>query len=80
MRCGGCVSKVKSTLEEHSSVVNASVNLATETAMIRARLGDSQESAAMEEGRPQSGMLHDLGAHLAEVKSEHRSFVHEGNH
>lgn len=38
MKCGGCVSKVKKLLEAEPPVVGASVNLATETAMVRVRV------------------------------------------
>lgn len=35
MKCGGCVSRVKGLLEEQPEVAAATVNLATETAMVR---------------------------------------------
>lgn len=35
MKCGGCVSRVKGLLEEQPEVATATVNLATETAMVR---------------------------------------------
>ena len=38
MKCAGCVSRVKGLLEGQPPVVGASVNLATETAMVRVRL------------------------------------------
>lgn len=38
MRCAGCVSRVKVLLERESAVQAASVNLATETAMVRVLL------------------------------------------
>jgi len=38
MRCAGCVSRVKSLLEAEPSVTSASVNIATETAMVKVRL------------------------------------------
>lgn len=74
MRCGSCVSKVKSILEGDPPVVGASVNLATETAMVRVLLDGAADagSAAAEEGRslhphghPTS--LGGMAAHLAEV-------------
>ncbi len=41
MKCGGCVSHVKRLLEEQPGVAGASVNLATETALVRVRLSDA---------------------------------------
>ena len=38
MRCAGCVSRVKSLLEAQEPVIRASVNLATETAMVKVSL------------------------------------------
>ncbi|GLI68631.1 hypothetical protein VaNZ11_013109 [Volvox africanus] len=38
MRCGGCVSHVKKILEAQPGVTSASVNLTTETALVRVRL------------------------------------------
>jgi copper chaperone CopZ len=38
MKCGGCVSHVKTILEQQPGVVSASVNLATETALVRIKL------------------------------------------
>lgn len=35
MMCGGCVSRVRRVLEGHQAVTTASVNLATETALVR---------------------------------------------
>lgn len=35
MKCGGCVGHVKKLLEDHPSVTAATVNLATETALVR---------------------------------------------
>eukprot|EP00208_Stichococcus_sp_RCC1054_P001455 CAMPEP_0206141838 /NCGR_PEP_ID=MMETSP1473-20131121/14353_1 /ASSEMBLY_ACC=CAM_ASM_001109 /TAXON_ID=1461547 /ORGANISM="Stichococcus sp, Strain RCC1054" /LENGTH=960 /DNA_ID=CAMNT_0053536563 /DNA_START=260 /DNA_END=3142 /DNA_ORIENTATION=+ len=78
MRCGGCVSKVKSILEGDPPVVGASVNLATETAMVRVVLGGGDNAAAAaataEEGRSsptqQASGDHrsaSLAVHLAEL-------------
>lgn len=41
MKCAGCVSRVKGLLETQPPVVGASVNLATETAMVRVRVPPS---------------------------------------
>jgi copper chaperone CopZ len=38
MKCGGCVGHVKKLLEEHPAVLHATVNLATETALVRVSL------------------------------------------
>eukprot|EP00878_Enallax_costatus_P020490 GHUV01021666.1.p1 GENE.GHUV01021666.1~~GHUV01021666.1.p1 ORF type:complete len:204 (+),score=40.69 GHUV01021666.1:977-1588(+) len=38
MKCGGCVGHVKKLLEEHPAVLQATVNLATETALVRVTL------------------------------------------
>ncbi|WIA18868.1 hypothetical protein OEZ85_003541 [Tetradesmus obliquus] len=38
MKCGGCVGHVKKLLEEHPAVLHATVNLATETALVRVTL------------------------------------------
>ncbi|KAF6256790.1 hypothetical protein COO60DRAFT_1527733 [Scenedesmus sp. NREL 46B-D3] len=38
MKCGGCVGHVKKLLEEHPAVMHATVNLATETALVRVSL------------------------------------------
>eukprot|EP00879_Flechtneria_rotunda_P013037 GHRR01013616.1.p1 GENE.GHRR01013616.1~~GHRR01013616.1.p1 ORF type:complete len:215 (+),score=63.37 GHRR01013616.1:127-771(+) len=38
MKCGGCVGHVKNLLEQHGSVLHATVNLATETALVRVRV------------------------------------------
>lgn len=38
MKCGGCVGHVKQLLEQHASVSAATVNLATETALVRVKL------------------------------------------
>lgn len=38
MKCGGCVGHVKQLLEQHADVSAATVNLATETALVRVKL------------------------------------------
>ena len=38
MKCGGCVGHVKQLLEQHPLVSSATVNLATETALVRVKL------------------------------------------
>jgi len=38
MKCGGCVSHVKDLLEKHPDVIAATVNLATETALVKVKL------------------------------------------
>lgn len=38
MKCGGCVGHVKQLLEQHAGVSAATVNLATETALVRVKL------------------------------------------
>lgn len=48
MKCGGCVGHVKKILEEQEGVTGASVNLATETALVRVHLAagaDAQQVA-----------------------------------
>lgn len=54
MRCAGCVSRVKVLLEREAPVQAASVNLATETAVVRVVLpsgGDAAPAAAEEVGQ-----------------------------
>ena len=46
MRCAGCVSRVKVLLEREEPVAGASVNLATETAVVRVRLPAEGDAAA----------------------------------
>ncbi|KAL0050296.1 hypothetical protein WJX82_008307 [Trebouxia sp. C0006] len=46
MKCGGCVSRVKRILEGHANVTQATVNLATETALVRAALADESSKHA----------------------------------
>lgn len=59
--CGGCVSRVKRVLEGHEAVTTASVNLATETALVRVLLPSSHDNAA------QAIMM--LSKELAQVRS-----------
>uniref|UniRef100_A0A061RM52 Cu2+-exporting ATPase n=1 Tax=Tetraselmis sp. GSL018 TaxID=582737 RepID=A0A061RM52_9CHLO len=47
MKCGGCVGRVKRTLEEVPEVTSASVNLATETALVRVILPEASDEAAL---------------------------------
>jgi Cu2+-exporting ATPase len=46
MRCGGCVGHVKRVLEEQPGVIEASVNLATETALVKVSLAAAAAAAA----------------------------------
>jgi copper chaperone CopZ len=46
MKCGGCVSHVQDLLEKHPDVISATVNLATETALVKVRC--SQGSSGTE--------------------------------
>lgn len=46
MKCGGCVSRVKRILEGHVNVTQATVNLATETALVRAAVADESSKHA----------------------------------
>jgi Cu2+-exporting ATPase len=47
MKCGGCVGHVKQLLEQHPSVTTATVNLATETALVRVKLEAGAELATL---------------------------------
>lgn len=63
MKCGGCVGHVKKLLEEHPAVLHATVNLATETALVRVTLAQGAD-------------LDKLAADLAQVRvNSHISFV-----
>lgn len=62
MKCGGCVSRVKRILEGHSYVTQATVNLATETALVRAAMSDEQDGHAQR--------LEVVGKELAQALSE----------
>lgn len=57
MKCGGCVGHVKKLLEEHPAVVHATVNLATETALVRVTLAQGAD-------------LDKLAAELAQVGAD----------
>ncbi|KAL0041395.1 hypothetical protein WJX79_002096 [Trebouxia sp. C0005] len=62
MKCGGCVSRVKRILEGHANVTQATVNLATETALVRAALAD--------ESSKHSERLEVLGKQLTQALGE----------
>jgi copper chaperone CopZ len=47
MKCGGCVGHVKQLLEQHPSVTAATVNLATETALVRVKLEPGADLTAL---------------------------------
>lgn len=47
MKCGGCVGHVKQLLEQHPSVTAATVNLATETALVRVKLEPGADLTAI---------------------------------
>lgn len=55
MKCGGCVGHVKKLLEDHPAVLHATVNLATETALVRVALAKGAD-------------LDNLAADLAKVR------------
>lgn len=67
MRCAGCVSRVKEILMGEDNVKGASVNLPTETAVVRVILPDMDKDIEM--GTGHSDALEDLGDHLAFVLS-----------
>lgn len=54
MKCGGCVGHVKRILESQPGVASASVNLATETALVRVLVprggGGAMAAAAQQQG------------------------------
>lgn len=62
MKCGGCVSRVKDLLEEQPEVAAATVNLATETAMVRVA---PEALSGVADGKVE--MLMGLGKKLAQV-------------
>ena len=68
MKCGGCVSQVKGLLERQPTVTMATVNLATETALVRVVLPgcDSSADTALTPRR-----LQELGEQLAMVSMRH---------
>lgn len=55
MMCGGCVGSVKRILEGHGSVTSASVNLATETALVRVLYSAARGGAASNAQQSLSG-------------------------
>jgi copper chaperone CopZ len=62
MKCGGCVGHVKKLLEEHPAVLHATVNLATETALVRVSLAAGAD-------------LDKLAADLAKVRNFYDSVI-----
>jgi len=80
MRCAGCVSRVKSLLEAEPSVTSASVNIATETAMVKVRLpppavdvelGQGKNSIPPSLSKPNQSPLALLGTSLATMLTNH---------
>ena len=72
MMCGGCVGSVKRILEGHNSVTSASVNLATETALVRVLYSQDHSSNGSVKGAEASngssgGAVQQLGGDLAQV-------------
>lgn len=61
--CGGCVSRVRRVLEGHQAVTTASVNLATETALVRVIIGDLSAL------KSRSGVLQDISSELTAVRT-----------
>ena len=59
MMCAGCAGRVRRLLEQTPGVASATVNLATETALVRVRLGDQAADA-----QPDGGLLAALSARL----------------
>ncbi|PNW77162.1 hypothetical protein CHLRE_10g424775v5 [Chlamydomonas reinhardtii] len=74
MKCGGCVGHVKKILEEQPGVTSASVNLATETALVRVLVprGSRQQPSGSSGngGSGGGGALAALGEKLAQVLSK----------
>lgn len=72
MKCGGCVGHVKKILEEQPGVTSASVNLATETALVRVLVprGSRQQPSGSSGngGSGGGGALAALGEKLAQVR------------
>ena len=64
MKCGGCVSQVKGLLERQPTVTMATVNLATETALVRVVLPGCDSGADSVPRR-----LQELGEQLAMVSA-----------
>jgi copper chaperone CopZ len=69
MMCGGCVSRVRRVLEGHEAVTTASVNLATETALVRVVIADTQAQKGHERA------LHAISCELAAVRFFLHAFV-----
>lgn len=65
MRCAGCVSRVKQILLDEECVVGASVNLATETAVVRVVMPGEVDIEVGGQGK-----LEELGEELAHVLTE----------
>ncbi|KAI8112356.1 hypothetical protein M9434_003679 [Picochlorum sp. BPE23] len=65
MRCAGCVSRVKQILLDEECVLGASVNLATETAVVRVVMPGDVDIEVGEQGR-----LEELGEQLAQILTE----------
>ncbi|KXZ56166.1 hypothetical protein GPECTOR_1g142 [Gonium pectorale] len=67
MKCGGCVGHVKKILEAQPGVTAASVNLATETALVRVLV--PRGSGGARGGGNNGAALAALGDKLAQVLS-----------
>jgi Cu2+-exporting ATPase len=66
MKCGGCVSHVKDLLEQHPDVISATVNLATETALVKVRCspgGGGTEGLAQQLAEVSQGWVGQVGSH-----------------
>lgn len=68
--CGGCVGSVTRILESHDSVTSASVNLATETALVRVSTGgltnsSNSSSSSSSDNGASGGSMDALAAALA---------------
>ncbi|KAG2440429.1 hypothetical protein HYH02_010314 [Chlamydomonas schloesseri] len=68
MKCGGCVGHVKKILEEQPGVTSASVNLATETALVRVLVPRGSKSGGG--GAAAGGALAALGEKLAQALTD----------
>ncbi|KAK9817276.1 hypothetical protein WJX72_012145 [[Myrmecia] bisecta] len=66
MKCGGCVGRVKTLLEEQPRVTQANVNLATETALVHVQLAASAGAKEAEVAKA----LQSLGTALAKVLTD----------
>lgn len=67
MKCGGCVSSVKDILEKQPGVSSVTVNLATETALVRVMVPRCKLASSSEGMAP---YLKQLGEQLAQVREE----------